>query len=532
MAMNTRSRVPGRAIKLLLCLTVAGCTVGPNYHKPAAWYSPAEWFHARKPLAPVAAGPSLPVEAAIDPVWWNSFHDPILSRLIDRVAGANLDVRVQTIRLAESRASLGIARADAFPQINGNTSYTREQQSKRGVIGLFGGGAGAGTPGTASNGLGGIQGGVPNTVLSAPFDLYQYGFDASYELDLWGRVRRNIESSRAQLAASEEDRRNTLLTALSELARDYVQLRGAQADLAIVRRNLSLQRDSLQLTRDRAQAGLNTELDVANAAAQVAATESQVPDLEAQAAQQVNAIALLLGEPPDALDSKLAAATPIPPVPPTVPVGLPSELARRRPDIRQAEANLHAATATVGVAVADFFPRVTLSGSIAIQATQVKYLGSLGSDTYSLGPSITLPIFQGGRLTRTLELRRAQQQEAAIGYQRAVLNALHDVNNALTTYASEQLRQQALQRSVRENQRAVGLANDQYRAGIVTFIEVLNAEQQLLSTQQQQLQSQTNISTDLVALYKALGGGWEVSYPDGAPPPGGTSLIPAALVEP
>jgi len=525
--------VPGRAINLLLCLMVAGCTVGPDYRKPAAWYSPAGWFRARKPLAPVAAGPSLPAEQPVDPAWWNSFHDPILSRLTERVAAANLDVRVQTIRLAESRASLGIARAAAFPQVNGNTSYTRERQSKRGVIGLFGGGAGAaGTPGTASNGLGGIQGGVPNTVLSAPFDLYQYGFDASYELDLWGRVRRNIESSRAQLAASEEDRRNALLTALSELARDYVQLRGAQANLAIVQKNLGFQRDSLQLTRDRAQAGLNTELDVANAGAQVAATESQVPNLQAQEAQQVNAIALLLGEPPDALDAELAAVAPIPPVPPSVPVGLPSELARRRPDIRQAEANLHAATATVGVAVADFFPRVTLSGSIAIQATQIKYLGSLGSDTYSLGPSITLPIFQGGRLTRTLELRRAQQQEAAISYQRAVLSALHDVNNALTTYASEQLRQQALLRSVRENQRAVGLANDQYRAGIVTFIEVLNAEQQLLSTQQQQLQSQTNISTDLVALYKALGGGWEASYPDGAPPSDGTRLIPAALVEP
>ena len=527
-----RSRVPGRAVRLLLCVTLAGCTVGPNYHRPAAWYSPAGWFGARKPLAPVAAGPSLAVAEPVDPAWWDSFHDRLLSRLVGQVAAANLDVRVQTIRLAESRASLGIARADAFPRLNGNASYTREQQSKRGVIGLIGGGASGGSPGTASNGLGGTQGGLPNTGLDAPFDLYQYGFDASYELDLWGRVRRNVESARAQLAASEEDRRNTLLTALSELARDYIHLRGAQANLAVVQKNLDLQRDSLRLTRDRAQAGLNTELDVANAASQVAATEAELPDLQSQQAQLVNAVALLLGAPPDAMDSELAAVEPIPPVPPTVPVGLPSDLTRRRPDIRQAEANLHAATATVGVAVADFFPRVTLSGSVAIQATQFKYLGSLGADTYSLGPSITLPIFQGGRLTRTLELRRAQEQEAAISYQRAVLGALHDVNNALTAYASEQLRQQAILRAVAANQRAVGLANDQYRAGIVTFIDVLNAERQLLSTQQQQLQSQTNISTDLVALYKALGGGWEASYPDEAPPPADAAVIPAALVEP
>ncbi len=345
-------------------------------------------------------------------------------------------------------------------------------------------------------------------------------------------MRRNIEASKAQLTASEEDRRNTLTTALAEVARDYIQLRGAQANLAVVERNLGTERDSLKLTRERASAGLNTELDVANAAAQVAATEAQLPTLRAQAAQMVNAIALLLGEPPDAMDAELAATAPIPPVPPVVPVGLPSELTRRRPDIRQAEANLHAATATVGVAVADFFPRVTLSGSIAIQATQFKYLGSLGADTYSVGPSITLPIFQGGRLTRTLELRRDQEQEAAIGYQRAVLNALHDVNNALTNYAADQLQQEAILRAVAQNQRAVGLANDQYRSGIVTFLDVLNAERQLLSTQQQQLQAQTTVSTDLVALYKALGGGWEASYPDNAPPPASAPLIPAALVEP
>ena len=526
------SRVFHRSALLAACAGLTACTVGPDFDKPAPWYAPSGWFGARRPIAPVAAGPSLPVAEPVDPGWWSGFHDPILTRLVERVAGANLDVRVQTIRLAESRASLGIARADAVPKLNGNGSSTREQQSRRGVIGLLGGGAGGGSPGTASNGLGGTQGGLPNTSLNAPFDLYQYGFDASWELDLWGRVRRNVESARAQLQVSEEERRQTLVTALAEVARDYVQLRGAQANLAVVQKNLQTERDSLRLTQERARAGLNTELDVANAMAQVAATEAQVPDVTAQTATLVNAIALLLGLPPDALDGELAAAEPIPPVPPAVPVGLPGDLTRRRPDIRQAEAQLHAATATVGVAVADFFPKVTLSGSVAIQATQFKYLGSLGADTYSIGPSITLPIFQGGRLTRTLELRRAQEQEAAIGYQRAVLGALHDVNNALTTYASEQLRQEALARSVAQNQRAVGLAGDQYRAGIVTFLDVLNTERALLASQQQQLASQTSISTGLVALYKALGGGWEPSYPDNATPEPTGPVIPAAVVTP
>ena len=233
-----------------------------------------------------------------------------------------------------------------------------------------------------------------------------------------------------------------------------------------------------------------------------------------------NAIALLLAEPPQALAAELDLPRAIPPVPPRVPVGLPSELARRRPDLRQAEANLHAATANVGVATADFYPRFTLSGSIAIQATQFASLGSWAqANTYSFGPSVTLPIFQGGRLTQTLELREAQQQEAALSYQRTVLGALHEVDNALTAYAAEQSRQASLQRAVAQNQRALGLAREQYSAGLATFLNVLDTQRALLATQQQLAASTTSISTNLVALYKALGGGWEGSYPERQPEP-------------
>lgn len=497
----------------LLLLTMAGCTVGPDYQQPTSFWSPASWFGGRQPRVPRNALFSQPSAEALDPNWWSVFHDRELTSLEQRVSGGNFDVRTAELRLAESRASLGVSRADLFPQLNGNTSYTREQQSKRGVIGLLGGG-GAGSPGTASNGLGGRQGGVPNTSLTAPFDLYQVGFDASWEVDFWGRARRAVEGSQAQLQASVEAQRDTLLTSLAELARDYIQLRGAQRNLQITRDNLQTARRSLELTRMRAQGGLGSDLDVANAAAQVANTQSQLPDLQAQEITLANAIALLLGQPPDALNAELQQPKPIPLVPPKVPLGLPGELARRRPDIRRAEAQLHAATADVGVAVGDFYPRVTLSGSVALQATQLKNLFSISSDTYSLGPSVTLPIFQGGRLRRTLELRKGQQQEAAITYQRAVLGALHDVNNALTNYLSEQNKRAALAMSVRQNRKALKLSQDQYSQGLETFLNVLETERLLLAAEQQLNASNTMQATDLVQIYKALGGGWEQIYPD------------------
>jgi NodT family efflux transporter outer membrane factor (OMF) lipoprotein len=497
---------------------MAGCTVGPNFARPATWWNPASWTANR--TVPRPATISEPVAEPIDPQWWRLFKDAKLTDLESRVAAANLDVRVATVRLAESRATSEVARSDQFPTVNGNASYTREQESKQGVLSLMGG---SGSPATQQNGLGGTQGATPNTGIFAPFDLYQYGFDASWEADFWGRVRRNVEAADAQVAASQEARRDTLLTALAELARDYVQLRGVQRNLAITQRNLDTARQSLKLTRDRAAGGLTTDLDVANAAAQVATTASQVPALQAQSRQLINAIALLLGQAPNALEAELSTPEAIPPVPPRIPIGLPSELARRRPDIRRAEAQLHSATADVGVAVADFYPRVTLSGSFAIQATQFKNLGSWEANTYGIGPSLSLPIFQGGRLRRTLELRKAEQQEAGLVYQRTVLGALHEVDNALTTYEAEQQRRARLEDAVAQNRRALDLARSRYTQGVADFLSVLDAERGLLAAEQQLTDSITTVSTNLVQLYKALGGGWESAYPEPLPADGGNA---------
>jgi NodT family efflux transporter outer membrane factor (OMF) lipoprotein len=513
----------GRAVWLmLLAMSAAGCTAGPDWTPHAMW-SPSSWLagrHGGAGSAPAQA--SVPVTAPIDASWWDIFHDKELTSLEDRVAAANLNVRLATVRLVESRAQRQITGADQFPSLQADGSYTRQEISKKGVLGLFGGAGGASggsftSQGGSANGLSGRSGGIPTTVTGGanvpPFNLWQYGFDASWERDLWGRVRREVEGADASVEASADARRNALLSVLAEVARDYLQLRGIQAQLAITRQNIATEQESLGLTQDRFRGGLTAELDVANAAAQLETTRAQVPPLEQQQAQTINALSFLLGEAPGALEAELITPAPVPPVPPRVPIGVPSELARRRPDIREAEAQLHAATADIGVAVADFYPKITLDGSIGLQALQFKDLGNWGARQYGLGPSISLPIFEGGRLRATLELRRVQQQEAALTYQQTVLQAWHDVDNALTAYGTEQRRHDALAAAVQQNRLALDLARQRYTQGLADFLNVLDAQRALLSVQLELADSGTAVSSDLVQLYKALGGGWETNFP-------------------
>jgi len=503
---------------LLATVLLAGCTVGPGWKQPSLW-SPSGWF-ARHAADDAHAVASRPVTEPIDPAWWNILHDPELTALEQRVAAANLNVRLATIRLAESRSQRRITGADQFPTAQADGSYTGEKISTKGVIGLLGGGGSSTSftsQGNSANGLAGRSGGIPSSVTGATsipsFSLWQYGFDASWELDLWGRVRREVESADASVQASADDRRNSLLSVLAEVARDYVQLRGIQEQLRIADENIGTDRQSLELTQLRYRSGLTTELDVANAAAQLATTQANVPQLEQQRDEQINALSFLLGEGPQALRAELIARQAVPPVPPTVPIGLPSELARRRPDIREAEDNLHAATADIGVAVADFYPKVTLDGSVGLQALRFKDLGNWGAHQYGIGPSFTIPIFEGGRLRATLELRKTQQQEAALNYQQTVLQAWHDVDNALTAYAAEQKRRDALAVSVEQNQTALTLARARYQQGVADFLNVLDTERSLLAAQLQLAQSTTTVSGNLVQLYKAIGGGWETSFP-------------------
>jgi NodT family efflux transporter outer membrane factor (OMF) lipoprotein len=496
------------AAGLLGATALSGCTVGPDF-KPPDWASPGSWFSG--PREAERPPPSVLVAEPIDVDWWALFRDPVLTGLEHRVAAENLDVKVAGVRFAESRAQLGVAQASLFPTLNGNASYERQQASNNGVFAVIPSAAGA----AAANGaLGNSTGGVKGTGLQ-PFDLFQGGFDASWEVDLWGGVARSVESAKASSTAAEEAKRSVLLSSLAEVARDYIQLRGVQTQLKIARDNVQTARQSLSLTQQRAAGGVTTDLDVANASAQLRTTLAQIPTLTQQEAQLINALSLLLGQPPNALRTELATMAPVPPVPPHVPVGLPSELARRRPDVREAEAQLHAATASIGVAQANFYPTLSLTGSFGLQSLQFGHVFDLNSKQYAAGPGLTIPIFEGGQLRSTLQLREAQQQEAAVNFQKTVLQAWHDVDNALTAYQAEQARRDELIRAVFDNQHALALAQSRYQQGVSDFLTVLDAERSLLSAQLQLADSTTTVSSNLVALYKALGGGWESDMPVG-----------------
>jgi NodT family efflux transporter outer membrane factor (OMF) lipoprotein len=491
---------------------IAGCTLGPDYKSPDD-ATPGSWFSAR-PKQPET--PSRTVSEPIDPAWWQLFGDPQLTALVQRVAGANLDVRLAAIRIEESRAERGVVAAAQFPTIEGNASYVRQQASNRGIFTRLGSNA-AGSGRVANGTVGGA--GAISGVKIEPFEAYQYGLDASWELDLWGRVRRAVESSDASITASQEALRGALLSSLAEVARDYMELRGAQLRLQIARDNLKTSRQSQGIVAQRAAGGLATDLDAANAAAQVSTVAADIPRIEQEEARLMNALGLLLGEPPQSLRAELETPKPIPPVPPEIPVGFPSELAQRRPDIRQADANLHSATADIGVAEANFYPSVTLNGSIGIQALRTQSLWNWNAQQYAIGPSLNIPIFEGGRLKSQLALRKAQQRESAVKYQQTVLTAWNEVDDALSAYEFEQRRRAQLMEAVKQNRRALALAQNRYKEGISDFIEVLDAQRQQLATEQLLAISTTNVSGNLVALYKALGGGWEPDLPVGATSP-------------
>jgi NodT family efflux transporter outer membrane factor (OMF) lipoprotein len=490
---------------LIPLLFLGGCTtLGPNFSKPG-WSGPGTWFGDARPRAPV----SQTVEAPIDPNWWTLFKDPELTALEQRVAAENLDVRVAAVRIEESRAQYDIAAAAGLPNLNANASYTRQKASD---VGVFANAPSAlGASGISGSRAGGLASGSHKL---NPFDAYQVGFTSSWELDLWGTIRRSVESAGATIQASEDTRRGVLLANLAELARDYITLRGVQSDLRIARDNVKIEQDSLKLTQQRAAGGVTTNLDVANAQAQLSTTLAGIPTLEQQEAQLINAVSLLLGMPPKALRAELETAQPVPPVPPVVPVGLPSELARRRPDVRMAEAQLHAATANIGVARAAFYPSITLSGSFGLQALEFAPMFGWNARQYALGPTVSVPIFEGGQLKATLHLTEARQKEAAITYQQTVLTALHEVDNALTAYRAEQSRRQQLLDAVAENRQALDLAKARYAQGVSGFLDVLDAQRTLLSNELQLSDSTTAVSNNLVALYKALGGGWETDLPE------------------
>jgi outer membrane protein, multidrug efflux system len=507
--LSVRFRTDAAAIALILgAVASAGCTVGPDFVAPKADLPPA-W------RADAATAPGVAIGTGLLPDWWSSFGDPTLTALIERAAPANPDLQVAALRIAEARAQADIAAAARLPQVDANAGFTRQRISETtATTSLLAGAGAAASGGSSITPAGGVQGGFAG--LPNPFNQSQVGFDASWEVDLFGRIRRSVEAARADTVAAVEDRHDALVALDAEVARAYIDLRGAQRRREVLEENLRTQQDALELTRQRRDAGVGNDLDVANAGAQASSTEAQRPVVASRIAQDINQLSFLLGEPPGALRSQLDAAAPVPPVPPQVPIGMPAELVRRRPDIRAAEARLHGATARIGVAVADLFPRLTLNASAGLQAEHVNDLGEWASRFFALGPSLELPIFNGGARRATVRLQDVRAREAAVAYARVVLVALHDVDNALAAYGDEQRRAAALEAAATRSHDALGLARQRFTGGVSSFLDVLDAERNLQQAELAWTDSTTAVSIDLVALYKALGGGWEGAGHDGA----------------
>jgi len=500
-----------RLIPLLLSMLAGACSVGPNFTPPEA-KAPDNWHDLQRVQNPPddmrfphASVPSLvDTNADPDPRWWRQFNDATLDSLIDRAAAGNLDLQSAVLRIAAAREQAVVSGAQGLPQLSANASYKREQLGLKGLLqsqGVF----------DKINALGSNSANVTNALNSAtgPVSLFQDGFDASWELDLFGRVRRSVESANAQTESEMENRNDALVSLEAEVAQTYSQLRGAQLLKQITLAEIDSEQRILDLTREQARVGLTSQSDVESATAQVGSLQAQLPQFDAQIAQAMNGLAVLTGSVPGELDAELEAPGAVPPVPPSVPIGLPSTLARRRPDIRRAESDLHAATAEIGVAVAQMYPDVSLTGSVGTRATQAKYLAHWSSLFWSVGPSISLPIFEGGALRANVRIAKAQAGEAALQYRSTVLKALQDVDNALVSYRTDQDRREALTRTVEANRISLQLATDSYRKGLVSFITVLDAERQLAETRQQLAQSTVSVTTDLIAVYKALGGGWQ-----------------------
>lgn len=469
-----------------LCLVIwIGCAVGPNYTPPDTKVPP-DWD------GQAVVTPAQPSKTTANPAilmeWWNAFNDPTLSSLVEMAIRSNLDLRQAEARIRQARAARGVAGAPLYPQVEASALYQKSQGSSE----IAGGGAIATTAGVR--------------------ELFQVGLDASWELDIFGGTRRGIEAATADLRAAVEDRHFVLVTLVGDVGTNYINLRGFQQQIEIARKNLEAQKKTAQITHKRFEAGFVGRLDVANADAQVATTEAQIPVLESSARAAIYSLGVLLGREPAALGKELAKALPIPPTPPEIPVGLPSDLVRRRPDIRRAEAQLHAATARIGVATADLFPRFNLTGSFGLSASDIARVGNIGTSKFwSFGPSVTWPVFAGGRIRANIQVQDALQEQALAAYEKTVLTALKDVETALVAYAKEQDRRKSLVEAVASNRQAVDLAMKLYLAGRTDFLNVLTAQRSLYVNEDALTQSTRTQAANLIALYKALGGGWEKS---------------------
>lgn len=454
----------------LAAAVLSACAVGPNYHAPET--RAAETFDG--------AEPSTYTTAENVEQFWRTFGDPALDALVTEARAANYDLRIALTRVNEARALRREAAFDLAPSINAGGGYTRAR-----------------TAGVAT---------APGTPRETEF--YDAGFDAFWELDFFGGVRRGLEASNAELGAIEAARRDVLVTVTAEVTRTYFELRGFQQQLDVARRNVGNQTATLDLAQARLDAGSGTEFDTARAQAQLSGTLGSIGPLEAAVARAIHRLSVLVGREPGALRAQLAPAQDLPPLPGVVPVGDPAGMLRRRPDIRVAERQLAGATARVGVAVADLFPRVTFTGSAGYVAASSGGLGDAGSDAYVLAPGISWAIFDLGHVQARIGAAKARNEGALLQYEKTVLQALEETENSLVTHARARDRLVHDEQAVKASNTAADLARVRYENGASDFLQVLDAERTLLETEDRLARSRTEAATSLIAVYKSLGGGW------------------------
>ena len=517
-----------RRLIIGLCIvSLAGCTVGPDYTPPDG-NLPDVWNDPSTQQASPPGRSNVTTLSNPDPEWWKSFQDPELTSLIQRSISGNLPLQQAVLRITEARQQEITAEAAGLPHLGANASYMREQEGLRGLANESGansynfGGSGA----AAGNGAG-SAGGSSNILnrLFNPFSLFQDSLNATWEIDLFGRVRRAAEEAEANTRMTVAEHNATLVSLEAQVAQTYAQFRGAQAQQRIEQEDEKVEQGIVELTQRRFKQGLSSYLDVDNAQTQLETTTASLPQFQQQLQVAANSLCLLLGLPPGALDKELTATQSVPLLPPDIPIGMPSELGKRREDVRQAAEQLHMATAALGVAVAQTYPDLNLTGEVGTRALELKGLGEWANLFYAAGPTATLPIFEGGQLTANIEMATAEQSEAALNFRQTVLTGLNQVESALAAYRADRARQISLAQTVKTSQDGLYLAQNRYEHGLSTFIDVLTTENQLVTARQQYTDSALAVTEDVVTLYRSLGGGWENQPNTKDPTPEGDAVL-------
>ena len=460
-----------KCFSLIFCIVLGACALGEDYVPPQ--FDFAEIWQEAKPAAASA-------KTDLDQEWWKNFDDQTLNDLIAKARTNNLDMKIALSNIKQARAQYSSVIANQLPDITANGNATRTKNSKNTL----------------------------SPYAGKPYNAFNLGFDASWEVDVFGGLRA-IEAADASFEAVQESAHDVEVTLLGDVASGYIAVRNYQNQIKVAEANLVAQNDTLTLTKSRATAGLLSNIDVSQAKSLVQTTQSNIPTLRAEMRQSLHSLEILLGEQPSKLETLLNYTPAVPISTHEIILGAPADIIRNRPDIREAERNLASATAVQGVAISEMFPKISLTSMFGLGSSQTSNLLNIGSKTWSIGSGAVLPILDFGRIRADIDIADAKQEQAFLTYQKTVLNALKEVENALVAYTQEKERLNLITQSVALNELAAKMIDERYQKGLISFLNVLDAKRTLYASQIAEAQSRATLSTDLVVLYKALGGGWK-----------------------